>query len=54
MATLQIRPRDSTYIGVERDGNYGPVKSHLADNYYHKGQKGFIMNKICEYDQILF
>ena len=52
MATLQIRPRgpggevikiclvlvqDSAYIGVEREGNYGPVKSHLADNYYHRG-----------------
>ena len=41
------------YIGAECDGDYGPVKNHLADNYYHRGQKGSIMNKICEYDQIL-
>ena len=69
MATLQIRPRgpggevikiclvvvqDSAYRVVVRDDNYGPVKSHLADNYYHRGQKGSIMNKICEYDQIRF
>ena len=39
--------------GVVCGGNYGPVKNYLADNYYHRGQKGSIMNKICEYDQIL-
>ena len=46
--------QNMAYIGAECDGDYGPVKSHLADNYYHRGQKGSIMNKICEYDQILF
>ena len=35
------------------NGNYRPAKNHLADNYYHRGQKGSIMNKNCEYDQIL-
>ena len=44
--------QDSASRGVVRDGNYGPVKNHLADNYYHRGQKGSIMNKNCEYDQI--
>ena len=24
--------QNSAYIGVECDGDYGPVKSHLADN----------------------
>ena len=45
--------QDSASRGVVRDGNYGPVKNHLADNYYYRGQKGSILNKICEYDQIL-
>ena len=45
--------QNSASRGVVRDGNYGPVKNHLADNYYHSGQKGSIINHICEYDQIL-
>ena len=45
--------QNSASRGVVRDGNYGPVKNHLADNYYHRGQKGSIMNYFCEYGQIL-
>ena len=45
--------QNSASRGVVRNDNYGPVKNHLPDNYYHRDQKGSIMNKICEYDQIL-
>ena len=45
--------QNSASRGVVRDGNYGPVKNHLADNYYHRGRMVSIMNKICEYDKIL-
>ena len=39
--------------GVVRDDNYGPDKDRLADNYYHRGQKGSIMNYFSECGQVL-
>ena len=39
--------------GAIRNDNYGPDKDRLADNYYHRGQKGSILNYFFEYGQVL-